>query len=51
MINENRAGLATQPWAVGAPAMCVAAFAIGTSLMAEGMSLTLAGIKKSTVTA
>ena len=51
MINENRAGLATQPWAVGAPAMCIAAFAIGTSLMSEGLSLTLAGIEKSTVSA
>ncbi|EQA98679.1 hypothetical protein L288_20235 [Sphingobium quisquiliarum P25] len=36
MINENRAGLLVQPWAVLAPVLLIALFAIGTNLAAEG---------------
>lgn len=38
MIQENRLGLATQPWAVLAPVMMIAIFAIGTNLMADGIA-------------
>jgi peptide/nickel transport system permease protein len=38
MIQENRLGLATQPWAVLAPVIVIAIFAIGTNLMADGIA-------------
>ncbi|GAB6984986.1 ABC transporter permease [Nocardioides pyridinolyticus] len=38
MMNENRLGLATQPWAVMAPVAMVAIFTIGTNLMADGLA-------------
>jgi len=37
MINENRAGLQAQPWAVLAPVLLVALFALGANLLAEGL--------------
>jgi len=43
MINENRNGLAVNPWGVLAPIGCIAAFAIGTNLLADGIGRTLAG--------
>jgi peptide/nickel transport system permease protein len=43
MINENRNGLAVNPWGVLAPIGCIAAFAIGTNLLADGLGRTLAG--------
>lgn len=38
MINENRAGLMIQPLAVLAPVACIALFALGTNLLAEGVA-------------
>lgn len=38
MIQENRLGLATQPWAVLAPVLIIAIFCIGTNLMADGIA-------------
>ena len=38
MIQENRLGLATQQWAVLAPVLVIAIFAIGTNLMADGIA-------------
>lgn len=38
MINENRAGLMIQPLAVLAPVGMIALFALGTNLLAEGIS-------------
>jgi len=38
MINENRLGLSTQPWAVLAPVLIIAVFTIGTNLMADGIA-------------
>ena len=43
MINENRNGLAVNPWGVLAPIACIAVFAIGTNLMADGIGRTIAG--------
>ena len=38
MIQENRLALATQPWAVLAPVLVIAIFAVGTNLMADGIA-------------
>ncbi|MDV6271718.1 ABC transporter permease [Rhodococcus globerulus] len=38
MINENRAGMRIQPWAVVAPVFFIAPFALGTNSFAEGLS-------------
>jgi peptide/nickel transport system permease protein len=46
MINENRGILTIQPWAVAAPALCIALFAIGTNLIAEGVARSIAGIDR-----
>jgi peptide/nickel transport system permease protein len=43
MINENRNGLALNRWAVLGPVLCIATFAIGTNLLAEGLSRVVAG--------
>jgi peptide/nickel transport system permease protein len=46
MINENRVGLATQPWSVVVPALCIAVFALGVNLMTEGVARTVAGVDR-----
>ena len=38
MMNENRLGLQTQPWAVLAPVLMIAIFTIATNLMADGLA-------------
>ncbi|WP_313440275.1 ABC transporter permease [Novosphingobium sp.] len=38
MINENRAGLMIQPWAVLAPVALIGLFALGSNLLAEGIA-------------
>lgn len=45
MINENQSGLSLQPWAVIAPACCIALLTISTSLIADGLARALAGIE------
>ena len=49
MINENRTGLVIQPWAVLAPMMMVALFAVGVGLMGEGFARTIAGVDRKSV--
>lgn len=46
MINENRNALVLQPWSVIMPVFCVAFFTIGTNMIAEGISRTIAGIDR-----
>jgi len=46
MINQNRDGLAANPWCVLAPIICIALFAIGTNLIADGISRSVAGIDR-----
>lgn len=46
MINENRAGLMIQPWAVLAPVLLIALFAVGTNLSAEGLARRAARIEE-----
>jgi peptide/nickel transport system permease protein len=38
MMNENRLGLSTQPWAVMVPVLLIAIFTIATNLMADGLA-------------
>jgi peptide/nickel transport system permease protein len=38
MLQENRLGLATQPWGVLLPVLIIAIFCIGTNLMADGIA-------------
>ena len=46
MINENRAGLLIQPWAVLAPVVLIALFALGTNVLAEGVGRAAARIEE-----
>ena len=46
MINENSIGLSIQPWAVVAPAACIALFSIGVSLLADGLGHAVSGIDR-----
>lgn len=46
MINENRPIISSQPWALVAPAACIALFAIGVNFIAEGISRSVAGIDR-----
>ena len=46
MINENRAGLLIQPWAVLAPVLLIALFALGTNVLAEGVGRAAARIEE-----
>jgi len=48
MINENRTGLAVQPWSVIAPLVCIAVFAFAVNLVTEGLARTVAGVDRST---
>ncbi|NUR06574.1 MAG: ABC transporter permease [Nocardioidaceae bacterium] len=38
MINENRLGLASQPWSVLGPVLMIGLFCIGTNLLADGIA-------------
>lgn len=46
MINENRNGLSVNPWSVLAPVACVAIFAVGTNLVADGLGRAAAGVDR-----
>jgi peptide/nickel transport system permease protein len=46
MINENRNGLDVNRWSVLGPVLCIAVFAIGTNLLAEGVSRVVAGVDR-----
>lgn len=46
MINQNREALTTQPWAVLAPALCIGIYALGTTLLSEGIARTAARIDR-----
>ena len=46
MINENRTGLAIQPYAVVLPILCIAVFTIGTNLITEGIARTMARVQR-----
>jgi peptide/nickel transport system permease protein len=46
MINENRNGLAIQPWPVILPVIAIALLTIGTSLIGDGISRAMIGIER-----
>jgi peptide/nickel transport system permease protein len=46
MINENRNGLAVNMWSVVGPVTCIAVFAIGTNLLAEGVGRVVSGVDR-----
>jgi peptide/nickel transport system permease protein len=46
MINENRAGLTLQPWAVVVPVVCIGVLAVGANLVADGVGRAVAGIDR-----
>jgi peptide/nickel transport system permease protein len=46
MINENRQALTVQPWPVLVPAIVIATFAIGTTLLTEGVARTIARVDR-----
>ena len=48
MINENRLGMAVQPWPVAVPVLLIAILTIGTNLIADGLGRALIGIERDT---
>lgn len=46
MINENRGRIATRPLAVLAPGLCIAIFAFGINMIAEGIAGTVSGTNR-----
>lgn len=48
MINENRVGLALQPWPVLVPIVLIGILTIGTNLIADGLGRALSGIERTT---
>jgi peptide/nickel transport system permease protein len=46
MINENRAGLALNPWAVIVPAMLIALLTIGTNILADAIGRVALGVDR-----
>lgn len=46
MINENRGGMLIQPYAVFAPVLLIALFALGTNLLSEGIGRVSARIEE-----
>ena len=46
MINENRLSLTVQPWAVVLPVIAIGLLTVGTNLITDGLSRTLAGIDR-----
>ncbi|MFD6952489.1 peptide ABC transporter permease [Nocardiopsis sp. TSRI0078] len=46
MINENRQGMAVQPWAVALPVSAIAVLTIGVNLITDGLSRAAIGIDR-----
>jgi peptide/nickel transport system permease protein len=46
MINENRIGLETNPWAVVVPALLIALFAIGTNTFTDAIARVAIGVER-----
>jgi peptide/nickel transport system permease protein len=50
MINENRAGLVLNPWAVVVPALLIALLTIGTNTFTDAVARVSIGIDRGSVT-
>jgi peptide/nickel transport system permease protein len=46
MINENRSGLALNPWAVIIPAMMIALLTIGTNILTDAIGRAALGLDR-----
>ncbi|MEU3017915.1 MULTISPECIES: ABC transporter permease [unclassified Nocardiopsis] len=46
MINENRGGMAIQPWAVALPVTAIAVLTVGANLITDGLSRAAIGIDR-----
>lgn len=46
MVQENRTALAVNPWGTALPAIAIALLTVGTGLMSDGLSRTVAGIDR-----
>jgi peptide/nickel transport system permease protein len=46
MINENRAGLALNPWAVIVPAVVIALLTVGTNLFTDAIGRVALGVDR-----
>ena len=46
MINENRQGMAVQPWAVALPVAAIAVLTVGANLITDGLSRAAIGIDR-----
>jgi peptide/nickel transport system permease protein len=46
MINENRAGLPLNPWAVIIPAMVIALLTIGTNILTDSVGRVALGVDR-----
>ena len=46
MINENRAGLALNPWTVIIPALLIALLTIGTNLLTDAVGRAALGVDR-----
>lgn len=46
MVQENRTALAVNPWGTALPAIAIALLTIGTGLISDGLSRTVAGIDR-----
>jgi len=46
MVQENRVALSVQPWGTVLPAIAIALLTVGTGLISDGLSRTVAGIDR-----
>jgi peptide/nickel transport system permease protein len=46
MVQENRVALSVNPWGTALPAIAIALLTVGTGLMSDGLSRTVAGIDR-----
>ena len=46
MINENRLGLAIQPWPVALPVMAIGLLTVGVNLVTDGIARTAIGLDR-----
>jgi peptide/nickel transport system permease protein len=46
MINENRLGIAIQPWGVVLPVLAIALLTIGTNLITDGIARAAIGLDR-----
>ena len=48
MINENRIGIASNPWSVALPITAIALVTVGTNLVTDGVARAAIGFERAT---